>query len=691
MSPNQIANTIMTNNTSSNSSIPMVFLSGTLPTTKDPVTMGFHYVSRNQNVKGYCEIKCQGTSSMAYPKKNFTIKAFADEALTEKIKFSFSNWGEQHKYNYKANWIDLTHSRNIVSAKLWGDVVKSRAGYNTLPEELRTSPNQGAVDGFFVKVYVNGVYQGRYTLNIPKDGWMANMDDELDTHCILCSENYHSGCFRAEALIDESDWSDELHETVPESIKTRWNEVINFVRTSSDADFKANLNQYLDIESLIDYDIFMLVCCGLDAMGKNQLYFTYDGQKWFASAYDMDSTWGLYHNGNFFVDADYSRYRYEDYLADHQGNLLYYRLEKLFPEEIQNRYNELKAEALSIGNIISKFEYFLEVCSKDLIEEDYALTTANGMFGDIPSKFSNNLQQIRNFVAARYPYCDEYVSLLGTGIIKAANISLDTNSTRIDNLSDKVTLVATIVPSFATEEIIWSTSDSAVATVSNGIITPVGNGSCVITATVGKYTATCSVVVGAALSDEFGTLAYKLTAPVTFNGNTQPINTEWAPYDDTSKDWTVAIKYSDDIEANANIGHQASLCHMQTGDDKGTTSLWLFTFSDSWEPHDVNYVVGNGNYEYHQGGHGNQVSTDGYHYAIVTKQGNMVAHYIDGHLIANQSFERQFNHTSTMPLYIGGPAGQPGLSGTFADVRIYERALSKDEVISLTNVMKNAN
>ena len=76
----------------------------------------------------------------------------------------------------KANWIDITHSRNVVSARLWGDVVKSRTDYDTLPELLRISPNQGAIDGFPIKFYGNNVYWGRYTMNIPKDAWMTNMD-----------------------------------------------------------------------------------------------------------------------------------------------------------------------------------------------------------------------------------------------------------------------------------------------------------------------------------------------------------------------------------------------------------------------------------------------------------------------------------------------------------------------------------
>lgn len=173
--------------------------------------------------------------------------------------------------------MDLSHARNIVSARLWADCVKTRSDFDTLPEEYRTSPNLGAVDGFPIRLFCNGLYWGRYTLNIPKDGWMSNMNDELETHCILCSEDYNSGCFQAEALIDKTDWTDELHDTVPASILTRWNEVINFVRTSTDEDFTANIGNYFNLPSLIDYYCFSYGICHLDGLGKNQLFFTYDG------------------------------------------------------------------------------------------------------------------------------------------------------------------------------------------------------------------------------------------------------------------------------------------------------------------------------------------------------------------------------------------------------------------------------
>jgi hypothetical protein len=264
---------------------------------------------------------------MKYPKKNFTIKLFEDEARSVKKKIPFRNWGKQNKFCLKANWIDLSHARNVVSARLWGDVVESRSNYNELPELLRTSPNQGAIDGFPIKVYNNGIYQGRYTWNIPKDAWMTNMDDELDNHTILCGENYDGGCFRSLPVVDGSDWSDEIHDTCPNSIKTRWTEVVDFIINSTDEEFKANLGNYFDIPSLIDYHIFGMAICGLDSYGKNQIYMTYDGIKWIASMYDLDSTWGLYWNGETLVAATYGREKFEDRVQGRQGNLLYERME----------------------------------------------------------------------------------------------------------------------------------------------------------------------------------------------------------------------------------------------------------------------------------------------------------------------------------------------------------------------------
>ena len=521
--------------------IPKVFFGGALQQTKTEKVVSFRYISKTQDISGYAEIKAQGNSSMSYPKKNQTVKMFKDAECTEKMKVDFKGWGKQNKHCYKANWIDLTHSRNIVSARIWADIVKSRADYESLPELLRTSPNQGAVDGFPVKVYADGVYQGRYTVNIPKDKWMANMDDELDTHCILCGEGYNSGCFRSAST---AEWTDEIHDSMPSTISTRWVEVINFVMNSNDVEFKTNLGNYFDVQSLIDYHLYGLASCGLDAYGKNQLYMTYDGQRWIASMYDMDSTCGLYWNGSKFVATDYARTSYEDMVSGRQGNLLYIRLEQLFSAELQTRWAELKQGALSIENIINRFERFTDIVTAELVKEDYASTTGGGKFTGIPSKDTNNIQQIRAFALARQAWTDTYVAGLTQAIpVPCEGITLDKSELAFDGEGTQ-TITATVTPSDTTDNVVWVSSNPAIASIAveGNVCTvqSVNNGNAVITVTCGNHSASCSVSVSGIAEP---LVLYSLSEETTFDGVDDYIDTGLHLFQNGDRDFSVFIDF----------------------------------------------------------------------------------------------------------------------------------------------------
>lgn len=78
--------------------------------------------------------------------------------------------------------------------------------------------------------------------------------------------------------------------------------------------------------------------------------------------------------------------------------------------------------------------------------------------------------------------------------------SLAVSNSAIDlNKGNSATVTATMEPYYATDEIEWSSADTKIATVNNGVITAVGSGNTTITVTAGSKTQTITVKVKAPL------------------------------------------------------------------------------------------------------------------------------------------------------------------------------------------------
>lgn len=86
-----------------------------------------------------------------------------------------------------------------------------------------------------------------------------------------------------------------------------------------------------------------------------------------------------------------------------------------------------------------------------------------------------------------------------TVTVKASctGLSLNKSSLSFTLLNVTQTLTATITPSSTTDTVSWKSSNTAVATVSNGVVRSEGDGSCTITASCGSKTASCTVIVDA--------------------------------------------------------------------------------------------------------------------------------------------------------------------------------------------------
>lgn len=291
--------------------------------------------------ESYATLKVQGTSSLAYSKKNFTIQFFEDSLHTKKRKIDVG-WGKESKYCLKANWIDKSHARNVVSAKL---VTQMQSKYNLLTQ----APRNGAVDGFPVEIYNNDQFHGIYTFNIPKDDWMFGMDGDNPDHIVVGGEDWGPETL-FEARPNFSMWEVEVGEDDDATLE-KLTRMFDFVINSSDEEFRRDFNKYLNLDAVMNYYVFADCAYLIDNLGKNMMLATYDGKIWYPSLYDLDSSWGVQADGK-------SLFGYEQNLVGFDYNNLFHRVEKCFKKELSQRYFELRQDVLSKNNIMFNFKSF---------------------------------------------------------------------------------------------------------------------------------------------------------------------------------------------------------------------------------------------------------------------------------------------------------------------------------------------
>lgn len=94
-------------------------------------------------------------------------------------------------------------------------------------------------------------------------------------------------------------------------------------------------------------------------------------------------------------------------------------------------------------------------------------------------------------------YATNKIETVVLDAVPCTGISLSSNSQAFTAIGATATITATLTPADTTDVLSWSSSDNSVASVANGVITSVGNGSATITATCGNQTATVSVSVAA--------------------------------------------------------------------------------------------------------------------------------------------------------------------------------------------------
>ena len=358
--------------------IPRINLKGDMTgISKDKrIVLGFDFASAQQQFSCYSFTTWQGHSSIEYPKKNYTARLFVDQQITEKYRLIFNDWQLEHKYILKANYMDVSQVRNLIAARLWGDMAASRSG---LHETLRNSSNYGAVDGFPVAVYHDDAFMGLYTMNLHKDEDLYGMrEGRREAVVIANGQTMDESLFRASAIFEEdvSDWELEFCGTPDQTLWAQecFNELIHFVMNSSDEQFRGELQKHLDVNSAIDYLLFIYATGLKENSAKDLVLIRYEDSPWIATVYDMECAFGLNPEGTEFVSAqDFLPVKEDGVWDSGTGSMLWDRLLQTFESEIAERWQMLRNGVLAQEALLAQAQSLINAIPEQELKMDMKL------------------------------------------------------------------------------------------------------------------------------------------------------------------------------------------------------------------------------------------------------------------------------------------------------------------------------
>lgn len=152
--------------------------------------------------------------------------------------------------------------------------------------------------------------------------------------------------------------------------------------------------------------------------------------------------------------------------------------------------------------------------------------------GAVPSSVRQAIYTLLNNAAYATTGLTDEIAVVESWAEEVTSLTLNKSTLSLSSNTPQ-TVTATVVPSGST--VTWSSSDTDVATVVAGVVTGVGNGECVITATAGDLSATCAVTVSG-----FATLE-SISAVYTQSGTVYDTDS----LDSLKADLVVTATYSD--------------------------------------------------------------------------------------------------------------------------------------------------
>lgn len=241
-----------------------------------------------------CKVYWQGTSSLEYPVKNYTIELRSGGNAWEYAPKD--NWIPETRYTLKASFMESSQANNVGTARLVYDYFRKNNMF--YPQEMKNTKTRSVIDGFPVKLYINGTSYGIYMFNI--DRYAENNYGFVGEKSVVSYEIGVNSISGAGAFADDS-WASIRSEfemryhyagdenVVCETITldgepttvlkagyhSDLQNLVTWVCNSTIEEFRSELDEHFELNFLIDYYLWVVALGLVDNLGKNSVWTTF--------------------------------------------------------------------------------------------------------------------------------------------------------------------------------------------------------------------------------------------------------------------------------------------------------------------------------------------------------------------------------------------------------------------------------
>lgn len=339
-------------------------------------------------IKEGCQVYWQGTSSLKYPVKNYTIKL--RDGGNDWLDYSpKDDWLPESRYTLKANFMESSHSNNIGTAKF---VHESLFKENPYPCQIKNPKTRMSVEGFPIKLFINGEDQGIYTFNMDRyahNNYGLLGEPNAVSYEVSVNSEGGAGAFADtswESIRNEFEYryhyaggEDVVTERLGENITVLkkgyhqyLEDLVRWVNETPEEQFESEIHEHFSLPHLIDYYLGVYLLGLVDSLGKNMVLTTWGANSeghviWYPSFYDADTMFGLTNDGQLVYPPSIDM-QFGDYNTS--NSVLWTKLRNRFSVQIADRYKQLRENEFSYDNLISYYQGFIESIGQRYYNED---------------------------------------------------------------------------------------------------------------------------------------------------------------------------------------------------------------------------------------------------------------------------------------------------------------------------------